>query len=129
MRRSVIEHGPHPVDLHVGGRLKQIRGLRGLSQTNLADAVGLTFQQIQKYENGANRISASRLWEFAERLNVPISFFYDGLDDPRDNIELEVDRMALELVRALQSIKDDEVRRRLYELAKMVSKHTDGPED
>ncbi len=129
MRRSVIEHGPHPVDLHVGGRLKQIRGLRGLSQTNLADSVGLTFQQIQKYENGANRISASRLWEFAERLNVPISFFYDGLDDARDNIELEVDRMALELVRALQSIKDDEVRRRLYELAKMVSKHTDQPED
>ncbi len=129
MRRSVIEHGPHPVDLHVGGRLKQIRGLRGLSQTNLADSVGLTFQQIQKYENGANRISASRLWEFAERLNVPISFFYDGLDDARDNIELEVDRMALELVRALQSIKDDEVRRRLYELAKMVSKHTDQAED
>ena len=129
MRRSVIEHGPHPVDLHVGGRLKQIRGLRGLSQTNLADSVGLTFQQIQKYENGANRISTSRLWEFAERLNVPVSFFYDGLDDTRDNIELEVDRMALELVRALQSIKDDEVRRRLYELAKMVSKHTDQPED
>ncbi len=129
MRRSVIEHGPHPVDLHVGGRLKQIRGLRGLSQTNLADSVGLTFQQIQKYENGANRISASRLWEFAERLNVPISFFYDGLDDARDNIELEVDRMALELVRALQSIKDDEVRRRLYELAKMVSKHTNQSED
>ena len=129
MRRSVIEHGPHPVDLHVGGRLKQIRGLRGLSQTNLADSVGLTFQQIQKYENGANRISASRLWEFAERLNVPISFFYDGLDDSRDNIELEVDRMALELVRALQSIKDAEVRRRLYELAKMVSKQTDEPED
>ncbi len=129
MRRSVIEHGPHPVDLHVGGRLKQIRGLRGLSQTNLADTVGLTFQQIQKYENGANRISASRLWEFAEHLNVPISFFYDGLDDARDNIELKVDRMALELVRALQSIKDDEVRRRLYELAKMVSKQTDQSED
>ncbi len=129
MRRSVLEHGPHPVDLHVGGRLKQIRGLRGLSQTNLADSVGLTFQQIQKYENGANRISASRLWEFAERLNVPISFFYDGLDDTRDNIELEVDRMALELVRALQSIKDDEVRRRLYELAKMVSKQTSESED
>ena len=129
MRRSVLEHGPHPVDLHVGGRLKQIRGLRGLSQTNLADSVGLTFQQIQKYENGANRISASRLWEFAERLNVPISFFYDGIDDTRDNIELEVDRMALELVRALQSIKDDEVRRRLYELAKMVSKQTSEAED
>ncbi len=129
MRRSVIEHGPHPVDLHVGGRLKQIRGLRGLSQTNLADSVGLTFQQIQKYENGANRISASRLWEFAEHLNVPISFFYDGLDDTRDNIELKVDRMALELVSALQSIKDDEVRRRLYELAKMVSKQTDQSED
>ena len=129
MRRSVIEHGPHPVDLHVGGRLKQIRGLRGLSQTNLADSVGLTFQQIQKYENGANRISASRLWEFAEHLNVPISFFYDGLDDTRDNIELKVDRMALELVRALQSIKDDDVRRRLYELAKMVSKQTEESED
>jgi transcriptional regulator with XRE-family HTH domain len=63
----------HPVDIHVGVRLRQRRNLVGLSQTKLSDSVGLTFQQIQKYENGTNRISSSRLYEFAKVLNVPVS--------------------------------------------------------
>ena len=69
----------HPVDVHVGVRLRQRRNLVGLSQTKLSESVGLTFQQIQKYENGTNRISSSRLYEFAKVLNVPVSYFFDEM--------------------------------------------------
>ena len=71
----------HPVDVHVGVRLRQRRNLVGLSQTKLSRSVGLTFpaQQIQKYENGTNRISSSRLYEFAKVLNVPVSYFFDEM--------------------------------------------------
>lgn len=70
---------PHPVDLHVGKRLKQRRALLGLSQQTLGDHLGLSFQQVQKYENGANRISASRLYLLAQILNVPVGYFFEGL--------------------------------------------------
>lgn len=71
----------HPVDIHIGFRLRLRRVLLGMSQTDLGDRVGLTFQQVQKYERGANRISASRLYEFAKILDVPVSFFFDGIGD------------------------------------------------
>ena len=70
---------PNPVDIHVGDRVRRRRVLLGLSQEKLGDAVGLTFQQIQKYERGANRISASRLFQFCHILDVPISFFFDEM--------------------------------------------------
>jgi transcriptional regulator with XRE-family HTH domain len=73
------ETGPNPVDRHVGLRIRMRRKELGLSQERLADAVGLTFQQIQKYERAANRVSASKLWELAQALQVGISYFYDGL--------------------------------------------------
>lgn len=76
-------HGPHPVDLHVGARLRQRRAFLGKSQTALAEALGLTFQQIQKYEKGQNRISASTLWRLAEALDCPVGFFFDGLEQGR----------------------------------------------
>ena len=69
----------HPVDIHVGARLRQRRNLVGLSQTKLSESVGLTFQQIQKYERGTNRISSSRLYEFAKVLAVPVSYFFDEM--------------------------------------------------
>lgn len=68
----------HPVDTHVGKRVRQLRWLRKVTQTQLADQVGIKFQQIQKYETGANRISASRLWEIAETLGVEVSYFFEG---------------------------------------------------
>lgn len=78
--------GPHAVDVHVGGRVRLRRTLLGLSQEKLGEAVGVTFQQVQKYERGANRVSASMLWKVAQALDVPISFFFDGLDDrPNDD--------------------------------------------
>src|SRR5512147_1895392 len=70
---------PNPVDIHVGSRVRLRRTLLGLSQEKLGEAVGLTFQQIQKYERGANRIGASRLFEFSRILDVPVSFFFDDM--------------------------------------------------
>lgn len=80
-RRSAARLGPDPVDLHVGARLKLRRVLLGLSQTQLAGAVGLTFQQVQKYERASNRVSASMLYHLAEALDVPVSFFFDGISE------------------------------------------------
>lgn len=74
-----IERSPNPVDLHVGARVRMRRKLLGVSQEKLADALGLTFQQVQKYERGANRISASKLFEIARFLGVPPSYFFEGL--------------------------------------------------
>src|SRR5512147_126443 len=72
---------PNPVDIHVGSRVRLRRTLLGLSQEKLGEAVGLTFQQIQKYERGANRIGASRLFEFSRILDVPVSFFFDDMSE------------------------------------------------
>jgi transcriptional regulator with XRE-family HTH domain len=73
---------PNPVDLHVGARIRLRRRMQGVSQEKLADALGLTFQQVQKYERGANRVSASKLYEIASALRAPVSYFFDGLADP-----------------------------------------------
>ena len=75
-------HAPHTVDVHVGARVRLRRRLLGMSQERLADALGLTFQQVQKYERGANRVSASKLFEIARTLQTPIEFFFEGLPDP-----------------------------------------------
>ncbi|MFQ5764113.1 MAG: helix-turn-helix domain-containing protein [Rhodospirillales bacterium] len=130
---------PNPVDIHVGSRVRLRRTLLGLSQEKLGDAVGLTFQQIQKYERGANRIGASRLFQLSRILDVPISFFFDempaglkttegqvarGLRE-RDQKTLEPDPLArretLELVRAYYRISDPRVRKRLFELTKALA--------
>ena len=76
------ERSPNPVDLHVGGRIRMRRRILGVSQEKLAEALGLTFQQVQKYERGANRVSASKLYEIAKTLQAPITYFFEGLADP-----------------------------------------------
>jgi transcriptional regulator with XRE-family HTH domain len=129
---------PNPVDVHVGSRVRLRRTLLGLSQEKLGEAVGLTFQQIQKYERGANRIGASRLFEFSRILDVPVSFFFDDMaekaralepslavgfaDQPAAHIEPDplTRRETLELVRAYYRIGDPNVRKRLFELAKSL---------
>lgn len=75
------DNGPHPVDAHVGGRVRLRRTYLGFSQERLANSLGLTFQQIQKYERGMNRISASKLFELAVLLDVPVGFFFEGAED------------------------------------------------
>jgi transcriptional regulator with XRE-family HTH domain len=90
------EKKSHPVDVHVGARVQQKRKSLGLSQTKLGKAVGLTFQQIQKYESGANRISASKLWEISQTLSTPLMFFFEGLQDPVEEANDETVRRFLE---------------------------------
>ena len=110
----------HPTDIHVGNRVRMRRTLLGLSQSTLADALGITFQQVQKYETGANRISASRLHHISQVLDVPISYFFEelpgtpaattrkGLIESDAGIERDpiMRRETLELVRAYYRIED-----------------------
>lgn len=133
---------PNPVDVHVGGRVRLRRTLMGLSQEKLGEAIGLTFQQVQKYERGANRIGASRLFDLSRVLDVPVSFFFDDMSDDAaeefrqmgqlgvaDNKQApythEADptarRETLELVRAYYRIADPSIRKRLFELTKSLA--------
>jgi transcriptional regulator with XRE-family HTH domain len=82
MAEDTEDQGPHRVDRHVGDRIRRRRRALGLSQDDLAGSVGLTFQQIQKYERGANRVSASKLYQIAQALSAPVRYFFDGLADP-----------------------------------------------
>jgi len=81
---------PNPVDIHVGARLRIRRSMLGLSQEKLGDAVGLTFQQVQKYERGANRMGASRLFQFCQILGVPITYFFDDMPTGLKTTEQQV---------------------------------------
>ncbi len=122
-----------PVDKHVGTRLRTRRTLLGLSQTALADSLDLTFQQVQKYEKGSNRIGASRLYQIGRVLDVPVAYFFEempeGLDGatnpPTESGAPERDTMlrreTLELVRAYYKIEAPTVRRRMRELIKAMA--------
>ena len=118
----------HPVDEHVGKRLRQRRWLMGMTQQQLAEHGGIKFQQIQKYETGANRVSASRLWDIASTLDVSINFFFDGLQAEK-GVKIQSDAMpsdlmgdkeALDLVRSYYAIPENQ-RRRLFDLARVLS--------
>ena len=115
------------IDLHLGRRLRRRRRLLGLTQQQLALQVGIRFQQIQKYETGMNRISASRLWDISGALGVPVSFFFEGLGDAANDAQhgflpgdILADKEALELVRSYYAIPETQ-RRRLFELARVLS--------
>lgn len=117
----------HPVDEHVGKRIRHRRWMVGMTQQQLADRVGIKFQQIQKYETGMNRVSASRLWDIAEALTVPVSFFFEGFDEDggvlQDGVlqgDILSDKEALELVRSYYAIPENQ-RRRLFDLARVLS--------
>jgi len=118
----------HPVDIHVGKRVRHRRWLIGMTQQQLAEKVGIKFQQIQKYETGANRISASRLWDIADSMDVPVSFFFEGLEEANNSsaadtpvpTDLMGDKEALDLIRSYYSIPEYQ-RRRLFELARVLS--------
>lgn len=127
---------PRPVDVHVGQRLRQRRTLLGMSQDKLGEAVGLTFQQIQKYERGANRIGASRLYQLSQVLDVAVSYFFEEMPgevqktrgdyaSQDTDIDIAGDPMArretLELVRAYYKIEDPKVRKRVFELTKSIA--------
>ncbi len=105
---TVGEFGPRPVDVHVGGRVKARRTLIGMSQEELGKHVGLTFQQIQKYEKGMNRIGAGRLWRFSLILGQPISWFFEGIGERKRKVgDLLAKRETLRLVRYLSACDRD----------------------
>ena len=123
----------HPVDVHVGKRIRHRRWMNGVTQQQLAEQVGIKFQQIQKYETGMNRVSASRLWDIAHALTVPVSFFFEGMEtgaapncprhpDASGNMPNDVlsDKEALELLRSYYAIPENQ-RRRLFDLARVLS--------
>ena len=135
------ESRPSPIDTHVGSRIRLRRTLLGMSQERLGEALGLTFQQVQKYERGVNRVGASRLFDLSRVLDVPISFFFDdmpdsvtgglaghpgrrvaGLGDLPDTMADDTmsRRETLELVRAYYRIGDPAVRKRVFELVKSM---------
>ncbi len=143
MAKSELAYGrgtgkPHPVDVHVGARVRQRRVLLGMSQTTLGDALGLTFQQVQKYENGKNRISASRLFDLTRVLDVSIEHFFEDMPPevaasppatkgrgrakkpPIYKPNPMAKRETLELVRAYYKIEDANVRKRLYNFTKAM---------
>ena len=127
---------PNPTDVYVGSRVRLRRTLLGMSQEKLGTALGLTFQQVQKYERGANRIGASRLYDLSRILDVPVSFFFDamppmaashggqpGLSEggaPSFDADPLAKRETLELVRAYYKITNPQVRRKLFELTKSL---------
>lgn len=139
VERADREHRPSPIDVHVGGRVRLRRTLLGMSQEKLGEALGLTFQQVQKYERGVNRIGASRLFDLSRVLDVPISFFFDdmpgamgggvavrrsfGFAERQDGFEDDTlhRRETLELVRAYYRITDPSVRKRVFDLIKSLT--------
>ncbi|MDG4649319.1 helix-turn-helix domain-containing protein [Roseibacterium sp. SDUM158017] len=118
----------HPVDVHVGKRVRHRRWMVGMTQQQLAEKVGIKFQQIQKYETGMNRVSASRLWDISEALSVPVSYFFEGMDSAESGASAEAalpgdilaDKEALDLIRSYYAIPENQ-RRRLFELARVLS--------
>jgi transcriptional regulator with XRE-family HTH domain len=120
---------PNPVDVHVGARVRTRRLLIGMNQETLARALDLTFQQVQKYEGGANRVSASRLSQIADILGVPISYFFNDLEpdggEPSQRDAEARERLqrpeTIELIRSYYAISDQEIRRQFLEMVKTVA--------
>lgn len=130
----MAKDGIHPIDRHVGFRLRLARASRKLSQTDLAKASGITFQQVQKYEKGTNRVSASRLFEFATLLGVQISYFFEGADETgaepaqpaQESPAFQVSPVDVEILRALWKVKDSRVKRRLLDVIASLPNGGDG---
>jgi transcriptional regulator with XRE-family HTH domain len=128
-RRLVMTKKANPIDGQVGNRVRIRRMLIGMSQEKLGDHLGLTFQQVQKYEKGINRIGAGRLFEIARILDVPIDFFYDGVGTPSDGVgearapvmEFVSSTEGLQLSLAFMKIKDPKVRKRVLDLVKSLA--------
>lgn len=132
---------PNPIDVHVGTRVRLRRQVMKMSQEKLGDQLGVTFQQVQKYERGANRVGASRLWKMSQVLEVPVNFFYDGLEKAGAVTEFaEDDQMPIvydfinstdgvNLAKAVSQIKNKAVRRQILELARSLAKDAGSSEE
>jgi transcriptional regulator with XRE-family HTH domain len=135
MDENKIERFPNPVDLHVGARIRMRRKILGVSQERLADDLGLTFQQVQKYERGANRVSASKLYEIAKSLKASTSYFFDGLADPAGEFaegmadsgsdrfvhDFLMSSEGMEFASLFPKIKKAKLRRRILDLVRTLA--------
>lgn len=135
----MLKKVPNPIDRHVGSRVRMRRMLAGVSQEKLGDGLGLTFQQVQKYEKGSNRISASRLQQIAQLLDVPVAFFFEGAPAgtvaQAEQIGISVSdgisgflatAEGVQLAKAFAAIKNGRVRRRLIDLAEALADGSSG---
>ncbi len=111
---------PHPTDVHVGRKVREARAARSMSQEQLGKKLGISFQQVQKYEKGTNRIGASRLYEISQHLQTPVSYFFDGLDEAHDDKVLP--RRTIQLAHQIESIEDQVVRNQILNLIKSLNK-------
>jgi transcriptional regulator with XRE-family HTH domain len=136
----MIKKVPNPIDRHVGSRVRMRRMLASISQEKLGEALGLTFQQVQKYEKGTNRISASRLQQIAKMLDVPVSFFFEGAptgDMPETGFadsaattyisEFLATSEGVQLTKAFTRIRSGRVRRRIIDLVEALAEEDAGP--
>jgi transcriptional regulator with XRE-family HTH domain len=137
MTKPEDDPAPNPVDRHVGLRIRLRRRELGLSQERLADAIGLTFQQVQKYERAANRVSASKLWEMSRALSTSISYFYGGLEDAAESLgggvrdevqEFLMTPEGIELASSFMRIPRGQVRRKILELVRAMAVEPDAVE-
>ena len=141
MIKKAGPRSPNPVDVHVGTRVRLRRQVMKMSQERLGDQLGVTFQQVQKYERGANRIGASRLWKISEVLGVPIGFFFDGVTEGVEHADFaENDQLpvvyefinssdGVALAKAVSQIKNKAVRRQILELARSLAKDSASQEE
>ncbi|MGI9413019.1 MAG: helix-turn-helix domain-containing protein [Hyphomicrobiales bacterium] len=136
----MVKKNPNPIDVHVGSRVRMRRMLIGLSQEKLGERLGLTFQQVQKYEKGSNRISASRLYQMAQILSVPVQFFFEDLPEQAKGefgssagfaessqealiMDFINSSEGLQLNKAFSEIPDPGVRRKVVDLVKAIAGH------
>ncbi len=112
------------IDKHVGSRIRERRTMLGLTQQQLADLIGVTYQQAHKYERGINRVSAGRLYEIAQVLGVVVTFFYDGIDSPADVAVNERQRLCLELARNFSMIANTRHQEALTQMARALAVET-----
>jgi transcriptional regulator with XRE-family HTH domain len=135
---AIEQSGPNPIDLHVGSRIRLRRKVLGVSQESLAADLGLTFQQIQKYERGTNRVSASKLYEIARSLQTTTSYFFEGFADPNSGqastseyieekaaVDFLMTPEGLEMAALFPKITKGKVRRRILDLVRALSEETD----
>lgn len=128
-----LDRAPNPVDRHVGLRIRLRRKELGVSQERLAESIGLTFQQVQKYERAANRVSASKLWEMARALKTSVAYFYEGLGDPsvpaeegRDTVhDFLLTPEGMELAGLFPRVRRARVRRRLLDLVRTMAEESE----
>jgi transcriptional regulator with XRE-family HTH domain len=134
VKQANVKRAPNPIDKHVGGRVRMRRMMLGMSQSTLADGLGLTFQQVQKYEKGTNRMGASRLQHISQLLQVPVPFLFEGAPhvpgQPKENgaapspayvSDFLATSDGLALTKAFMRIKEIRVRRRIVELVKGIA--------